>query len=250
VWQDQAGQQHTLFRAKDGVLENIDNPDTGPCGFDVDCFGQGEAAKISIAAQTNPLALLNYLDKFVDLENAIATEESAREQLLTLQTEIEKAEQQVQLIPQYERLLATTQQQLAALQKPEVKELIELQRHLATERELRSQVIEKLQEAKDELAQGSPKICVQAIRSLAVPDQLTVGKTEFRAIIEGATAFESAIGTAEAQIKAGLVGFEEIVSAQIASWKGKEAQAQQKIDAKRGELEALKVSLTCRISAS
>lgn len=63
---------------------------------------------------------------------------------MNLQTEIEKAEQQVQLIPQYERLLATAQQQLAALQKPEVKELIELQRQLASERELRTQILAKI----------------------------------------------------------------------------------------------------------
>ena len=148
AWQDQSGQQQTLFRLKDGEVENIDNP-FGPDSFDVDCFGQGEAARISLEAQTNPLALLNYLDIFVDLDKALAAEEETREQLLTLQTEIEKAEQQVQLIPQFERLLTTTQQQLAALQKPEVKELIELQRQLATERELRTQILRKIQEAKE-----------------------------------------------------------------------------------------------------
>jgi hypothetical protein len=52
------------------------------------------------------------LDKFVELDEAIAAEDKTREQLLILQTEIEKAEQKVQLIPQYERLLSTTQQQL------------------------------------------------------------------------------------------------------------------------------------------
>jgi hypothetical protein len=146
-WQDKAGQRHSLFRPKDGETQNIDNPDAGPHAFDIDYFGQGTAPKISLQAQTDPLALLNYLDKFVDLKDAIASEETAREQLLNLQTEIEKAEQNVQQIPQYERLLATTQQQLAALQKPDVKELIELQRQLATEREVRTQILTKLQEA-------------------------------------------------------------------------------------------------------
>jgi energy-coupling factor transporter ATP-binding protein EcfA2 len=110
VWEDQAGQHHTLFRQKDFGMQNIDNPETGPCYFEADCFGQGEAARISMQAQTDPLALLNYLDKFVDLEDAITAEENARDRLLTLQTEIEKAEQQVSLIPQFESLLATTQQ--------------------------------------------------------------------------------------------------------------------------------------------
>jgi DNA repair ATPase RecN/histidinol phosphatase-like PHP family hydrolase len=241
VWEDQAGQQHTLFRPKDDEILNIDNPETGPCYFEVDCFGQGEAARISMQAQTDPLALLNYLDRFVELEDAIAAEESARDQLLTLQTEIEKAEQNVLLIPQYERLLATTQQQLAALKKPEVKELIELQQQLATERELRDQILQKLREAKTDVVHGSPKATIQEIQALAEPGGLSVGVAEFQAILDGATSFESTIGTAEAQIKAGLSGFEKIVSTQIAKWKAKDTEAQKKVDAKKRELEALKV---------
>jgi energy-coupling factor transporter ATP-binding protein EcfA2 len=143
-WQDQAGQQHTLYRPKDGKLQNVNDPDMGPCVFEIDCFGQGDAAKISLQAQTDPLALLHYLDRFVALDAAIDAENVIREQLLTLQTEIEKAEQQVQLIPQYERLLATTKQQLNALQKPDLKDLIELQRQLAAEREIRTQISTKL----------------------------------------------------------------------------------------------------------
>ncbi len=241
AWQDQAGQQHTLFRPKGGEVENVDNP-FGPCNFDVDCFGQGEAARISVEAQTNPLALLNYLDKFVDLDEAMAAEDGAREELLTLQTEIEKAEQKVQLIPQHERLLSTTQQQLAALQKPEVKELIELQRQLATERELRAQILVKIQEAKETALAGSPKEAVQEILELAGTANLAVGATEFQTILTAATAFKTAIGTAEAQISAGLTGLERLVTAQFVSWKAKEAEAQKKIDVKRRELEALKVS--------
>jgi hypothetical protein len=66
-WQDQSGQRHTVVRTKGGRVENEDDPDFGPNVFDVDCFGQGEAAKISLEAKDNPLALLKYLDKFVDL---------------------------------------------------------------------------------------------------------------------------------------------------------------------------------------
>ena len=239
AWQDQAGQQHTLFRPKGGEVENVDNA-FGPCEFDVDCFGQGEAARISVEAQTNPLALLNYLDTFVDLDEAAAAEEETREQLLKLQTEIEKTEEKVQLIPQYERLLATTQQQLTALQKPEVKELIELQRQLA--RKLRTQIVVKIQEAKENVLAGSPKAAVREILELAGTANLAVGAAEFRAILTAAIAYEAAVGTAETQINAGLASLESLVAVQFANWKAKETEAQKRIDAKRRELEALKVS--------
>jgi hypothetical protein len=100
-----------------------------------------------LKAQSDPLALLDYLDRFIDLADARQTEDQERDKLLELQSEIEKAEQNVQRIPEFERLLATTRKQLEALQKPEVKELIELQRHVALERELRNEIATKLRGA-------------------------------------------------------------------------------------------------------
>jgi hypothetical protein len=240
-WQDQAGQRHCLLRQKECAILNTDDDLFGPTEFEVDCFGQGEAAKISYEAQTDPLALLRYLDKFVDVTEASEAEEATREQLLALQTKIEKAEQQVELIPQHQRLLATTQQQLAALQKPEVKDLIELHRQLATERELRTQILSKLEEAKESAERETSKDAIKDISELANPADLSVGAAEFQAIHQGAITLESAMATVDTQIKAGLTSFEKIVTAQISHWKRKDSDAQKKVDDKRRELEALKV---------
>jgi hypothetical protein len=241
-WQDAAGQRHALYRPKDGLMQNLDDADLGPRAFEIDCFGQGEAAKISLQAQSNPLALLDYLDRFVDLTGALQAEEEARESLLKLQTEIEKAEQQVQRIPEYERLLATTRQQLAALQKPDVKGLIDLQRHVATERELRNVVTMKLRGARDDLAAASPRETVALICELADPASLAVGAVEFKAIKEAAQRFVKAAETAEQKVHVELTALEQLANTQFISWKSKEAEAQKKIDVKRRELEALKVS--------
>lgn len=241
-WEDQAGQRHSLLRMKGGEIQNLDNPNGGPCDFEIDCFGQGEAAKISHEAQSDPLALLRYLDRFVDLEEATRDEEDVREELLTLQSDIEKAEQQVLLIPQYENLLSTTRQQLAALKKPEVKELIELQQHLAAERELRARISVKLKDAQEGIKRGSIKVPIREIRDLADPARLTVGTAEFRAILDGVAEFEATIGKAEIQVKNALTGFESIVSSQMTGWKVRETESQQKVDSKRRELEAMKVS--------
>ena len=186
--------------------------------------------------------MLRYLDKFVDLSDASHAEESSRERLLTLQTDIEKAEQQVQLIPQYERALETTRQQLTALRKPEVKDLIDLQRQLATERELRTQIAAKIEEVKESLEHASVKGAISEIRTFAEPAQLSVGADEFRAILDGASTFENSVGAAEAQVKMGLTAFEAVVTEQAASWRHKDTEAQKRVDAKRRELEALKVS--------
>ncbi|MBI2770499.1 MAG: PHP-like protein [Burkholderiales bacterium] len=242
VWRDKAAQEHSLFRLKGGEVENLDAPDAGPTSFDIDCFGQGEAAKISAQAQSNPLALLHYLDRFVDVNQALAEETTVREKLLKLQTDIEAADQKVQLIPQHERLLAITKQQLTALQKPDVKELIALQRKLATEKEVRTQVTDLLALAKRESASLPSREAVKDIRELGDPAQLVVGGAEFRAILAGASELEVTVSTAETDIKGGLAKFEKVVTAQMAQWKSKETEAQKKIDAKRRELEALKIS--------
>nr|WP_284331144.1 AAA family ATPase [Dyella flagellata] len=241
-WQDQAGAIHGLLRLKDGCLENLDDAINGPTSFDIDCFGQGEAAKISNEAQSDPLALLRYLDRFIDLTDAMRSEEEAREELLTLQSEIEKAEQQLQLIPQYESLLQTAKQQLTALKKPEVKELIELQQHLASERELRQQIAEKLQDVKEDIRRDSFKASLKELRELSDPSLLAVGGVEFGAIVLGATAFEAVFENTEAQISLGLKRFEAVVSEHISAWKAKENESQQRVDAKRRELEGMNIS--------
>lgn len=242
IWQDKAGQRHLLARHKDQSLENLDDANGGPCSFDIDCFGQGDAARISIEAQKNPLALLNYLDKFVDLRAHLEEEESARDELLELQTAIEKAEQQVALIPQYKRQLQTTKSALAAMQKPEVKALIELQRHLATERELRTQIATKLKHLKNSTDITAQESAADDITGLANPNSLTLGRKEFEAIVAEVNEFKTLVSNAKQKIATGASNLEAIVADQTATWKVKDSEAQDRIDTKKKELEALRIT--------
>ena len=242
IWQDKAGQQHILSRHKNLDIQNVNDPDDGPCSFDIDCFGQGDAAKISHQAQNSPLALLGYLDKFVDLSVALAEEEDAREALLSLQTDMEKAEQQVLLIPQFQRQLATTKQALTAMQKPEVKDLIELQRQLATERELRIEIGQNLKRLKEN-NDGSVQVTVATeISELADPASLKLGRIEYEAIVSEANTFKITVLDAHQKINAGITSLDKLILRQSVVWRAKETEAQSRIDAKKKELEALKVT--------
>ena len=111
-WQDAAGQQHSLARPIAGEITNNDDPDWGPVTFPIDCYGQGETAKISQQAKENPFVLIQYLDKFVDKDEAAATEEEAKARLLETQGKIQEAELKLSQIPQYEKVLQSTKQQL------------------------------------------------------------------------------------------------------------------------------------------
>jgi len=242
-WLDQAGQFHTLSRPLDNTVFNLDDPIKGPTSFSIESYGQSETAQISKQVQENPTALLPYLDRFIEIDEAKNEENTARDELLTLQTEIEKAVKKVDMIPQYERELSTTQQQLIALEQAKAKDIIELQRKLAAEREIRKQVVNKLDEIRKDLERLAPKATVDEIAGLADPSIFAVGADEFAKIVENARIFEMEVTTTQSQAKASLERFQISASAQIKSWQEKEADALKSIETKRKALEAQSIRL-------
>ena len=118
-------------------------PSRGPNSFPLECYGLGETQQISQRAQTEPATLLDYLDCFVDIRQEAAREEELRQTLLELQTKVEEAIRKVELIPQYERKLALAQfaqSQIQALEKAKAKEIINLQRKVEGERQIRQTI--------------------------------------------------------------------------------------------------------------
>jgi energy-coupling factor transporter ATP-binding protein EcfA2 len=242
-WRDRAEQVHALTRPLDGDPENVNDPLSGPNAFHMESYGQGETAKISRQAQSNPIALLSYLDRFVDIREASEQEGQARDDLLELQKQIEEATAKVASIPDYERALATTQQQLKALEQAKAKEIIKLQREIASEREVRTQIASKLAGLEEALDSLSPKAAIDELAALTSPDALSVGALEFKAIVQNAREFETKATTAHGQAKASFRAFEQKAQVNLGSWKAKEAAAQKVIDDKRKELEAQNIRL-------
>ena len=162
-WCDQAAQVHACGRPLNSAVENVDDPFSGPNVFQIESYGQGETARISRQAQSNPIALLSYLDRFVDIDGVYTEECGARDEFLALQGQIEKATANVQSIPELERALATTRQQLKALEQANAKEVIKLQRRIASEREIRLEIESRLADMRAELDSLSPTASVDAL---------------------------------------------------------------------------------------
>lgn len=242
-WKDQAGQSHSLLRSIGGTLANLDDPIAGPVTFQIESYGQGETAQISKQAQENPVALLSYLDRFIDIDEPAKEENQARDELLALRTDIEKATKNVEAIPQFERDLATTQQQLSALEQAKAKDVIALQRKLAAEREVRSQIKIKLSEIEQSLDSLSPKGRIEEIVTLADPATLAVGADEYRRIIASARSFEADAETARGQAKISFGKLQKAAEMEMKSWKSKDADALSTIEAKRKALEAQNIRL-------
>src|ERR1700724_262445 len=241
-WQDQAERSHTLLRSHGEDIFNLDDPLRGVVTFPIESYGQGETAAISKEAQTNPIALLSYLDRFVEVADAAAEEDAARDELLALQTDIEKAVANVEKIPQHERALAASQQQLGALEQAKAKNLIALQPRISAEREIRLQITARLAELDQGISQLVLKGVGDELATLAT-SPLAVGSEEFGAIVASARAFESDATRSQTQMRSSFRALQSAVNSQLAAWKSKEADALKAIDAKRRDLEARNIRL-------
>lgn len=242
-WQDQAGQTHSLYRPAGGEVSHIDDPLLGPTAFQIESYGQGETARISAEAQTNPVALLAYLDRFVDVKALEVEENAARNELLELQTEIEKARRNIEKIPIWERDLDTTQKQLSALEKANAKEVIALQRHLEQERAIRATISEKLATIESNLDDLDPTAALTEIGLLADPNALEVGRVEFEEIVRSGQSFQAVAKAASDSVSEGFTAFRALTEAQLSAWKTKESAAIQAIDEKKKALEAQGIRL-------
>lgn len=242
-WRDAAGGEHSLQKLTGEVLTNLDDEGFGPVTFAMESYGQGETTRLGQRAKSDPLALLDFLDRFMDLKAARAAENTARDTLLELQQKIEAAEQKVALIPRYERDLNTTQQQLQASEKANAKEVIQLQRKLAAEREIRGQISEKWREASAIIAGSELKEKLDEIRTVASPADLSVGATELQSIAGGAEAFGKQVAVLDAARKQHATTFGTLVDQELRAWKLKDENAKRTIETKRQELDAQGVRL-------
>ncbi|HTB22627.1 MAG TPA: AAA family ATPase [bacterium] len=235
--EDQAGQVHHLTRARSGEIENADDPFKGPVTFPVECYGQGETQRISQRAQTDPSALLDYLDRFVDIQSEAKREEELRESLLELQTKIEDASRKVELIPQFERDLSLAQSQIQALEKAKAKDIIVLQRKVELERQARQVILTSAQAVTRGTGQQDLKENIATLKTAADPKSLVVGGAEFESICVQVRSFESSIASVETAFKTAATTLSTVVAAQLAVWKSKEQGILKQIEDKKRELE-------------
>lgn len=242
-WQDEAGQRHSLSRPISSALTNADDPLDGPVEFEIDCFGQGEAARVREQAKSDPLTLLKYLDTFTKVGEALTEEEELRERLRAIHSQIVETEKQVQAIPQTERALNVIQQQLKAFEAVKGAEVIALQRDLTKEKVRKEAIAEQLRELKT-LAQDTAILdSAAALRALVNGNDITIGKEEAGAIVSAVDNFNGAANEAMGAISAALKALQSSINDSIRSWKVKESQIQADIDTKRTALEKSGVKL-------
>lgn len=243
VWADEAGQQHTVIRRTQEESENIDDPILGPVTVPVDAYGQNETAQTSVNAQSDPYALLRYLDQFIYFGKTKLEEEGVRQALLDNQTQIEKAQLEVAKIPDFARLLATVQQQLKAIEKAKATEVVALERKIAEERVLRSTIEQKITDLSGQASKSSILNSISDLRKLTPAAPLSVGAKEHAAVISLIDHFEGKVKTAQATIVENAKALATGSRIPLNQWKTKEQEAAAEIESKRKELASQGVKL-------
>ncbi|MHB8241770.1 MAG: TrlF family AAA-like ATPase [Solirubrobacteraceae bacterium] len=241
-WKNPAEITTALSRKTGAAVVNLSDPIDGPTVFDMDCFGQGDAATISKTADNDPLALLNYLDKFIELSHAKSEEEQAQQELLNSQKAIENAKQQVALIPAWEQRLKVANAQLTALETAKAKEVIALQRQLSEEKEQRQQIVKHVQNIRDCVT--STTLSEETTRFRAIsPVPGVKNAQELQTILSGVSSFEAAAATSKSDLAAHYNQLTGVVTANLTQWKARDQAATDEIEAKRKALESQGIRL-------
>lgn len=241
-YRDETHQTHILSRARDCMLENVDDPILGSVSFPMESYRQGETNTISKKAQDDPLALLTFLDRLVSIEAAIEAEDAVRTLLNELTPELVKARKNVAEIPGCERELTLKRGQLERLKKDRGEEIIELQQRLESERRTRNSIVAALAELKGATSQEAISAITRNIREIA-QGNFEIGAPEVATIITDTTAYEGKVATMEAGLVASTNSYSTAIQTQIASWKSKETKTAEDIDKKKKELLAAGIRL-------
>jgi ABC-type cobalamin/Fe3+-siderophores transport system ATPase subunit len=236
VWVDEAGQQQIIRRGIRDQPQNLLDADLGPTRFPIECYGQGETAETSNRARTDPTALLDYLDQFVDFKDLKTQEATCRDNLLSNQTDIEKAKLEVGKIPQYTRSLATTRQQLQALETANAKDVVALERNLAEERTVREILEQKIARFAREARELGALAISAEVKAVVVPAEWKIAGDEYKAFVSALEKFETSAVATRDTLASNAATFAQEASSQLKAWKAKEQQISTKIEAMRKQL--------------
>ena len=189
-------------------------------------------------SEESPVHLLNFLNNFVDLSALNMRDEELREQLRENQSELTRLRLDIKQKEEVKKIKSNFDAQLNHLQQDKVKDLVNFNLSLAKEREIRKSVINELNElVKKYGAILSDKSFFEWFTSLDTKD-IIIG-TEYIEQVKGIVdQFAKIVATKHTELIDELRLKINDLKLSIANWKAKDAEYQQKIDAKREELEA------------
>lgn len=237
TYEDEAGQITTFKREIHGEVLNLTNQIDGISKVDIESYGQGYTAETLQHSEKNPQLLLNFLDTFIDLDALKSADEDVRELLRDNQSTSAKLRLEVAAISDTQKAVADLKRKLEHLKEGEAEKLVELQAGILRERDFRKQVVNGLNELIKSFREILSDKSVFENFDLLTSGEIIVGKEEFgnlkKIVLEFSTIVDSKSNELNTELKAKV----EELKVQLIAWKKKEADAQEKIDLQKKELE-------------
>ena len=232
---DEQGTKHSFRREKNMETVNLVPDDIDRCPLE--WYGQGETAMTIKKSEESPIHLLNFLNNFVDLSALNMRDEELREQLRDNQSELTRLRLDIKQKEEVKKIKSNFDAQLNHLQKDKVKDLVNFNLSLAKEREIRKSVINELNElVKKYGAILSDKSFFEWFTSLDTKD-IIIGSEYIEQVKGIVDQFAKIVATKHTELIEELKLKINDLKLSIDNWKVKDTEYQQKIDAKREELE-------------
>jgi ABC-type cobalamin/Fe3+-siderophores transport system ATPase subunit len=242
-YRDETDGQHVLSRSKGGSVENSVNSGAGLTSFPLESYRQGETHVITQKAQTDPLTLLNFLDRLIDIETAINFEDNARTVLNDLWPKIEIAQQNVNKIPDVSKRLVHKEQQLERLKKERGEEVIALQQKLESERRTRVFISSELAKLSEATTNTSIEEIVLAIKNVVTGSSENPVEPEGGQILTATVEYQTRVSGVTATLQQTTATYSESIKQKIQDWQNRDTTATANIEAKKQELLAAGIRL-------
>ncbi|WP_428673781.1 TrlF family AAA-like ATPase [Reyranella sp.] len=218
---DAAEQFHGISRVKFGELLNADDMLNSPVPFPIECYAQGETHDIARRAKEDPSALLQYLDRFVEVGDDIDEEQKLCAQLTTLHTKIADLDVRIARIPGLQTELKATQDKIKAIDDNKGKQVIVIHQTLAQEKMVRESIVRLAIEISSSTDRQDLRESLGSIRAAADIKALKVGGTEFGAITMLADTFEKSLSDTDGTLKKSADALKKGVEEALAEWSKK-----------------------------
>jgi ABC-type cobalamin/Fe3+-siderophores transport system ATPase subunit len=236
LYLDETGQGHSLARSKLSDLENLDDPATGSTVFPIESYRQGATNEISKRVQDDPLALLTFLDRLIQVENEIEAEDHVREALAELAPKIAKAAANVAKIPDREKELKLKSEQFQRLRDDNGEDVIKLQQQLEGEKRARGAIEQALAKLSGAVSSEAITEITADIRASVEDHVIELGAPEATQIQSDTGVYETAVTGSTDALRKVTTDYVAGVRAQIGEWKKKETQTSGQIELKKQEL--------------
>ena len=182
--------------------------------------------------------MINFLDSFLNLESKVIEDESSIKELLENQSSSKKIRLDLLSFDETEKALKNEEKKLETLKKEKAGELVTFQNSLIKERQIRSELINKLKELVTKYKEIFSDESLFT-NFLAINDaEIIVGKDFFQNVKNIVSEFSTVVKTKSTELNTELTNKINDLNVELKNWALKETEIQTKIDAKKLQFEA------------